>query len=60
MFFGFWHLSHTLMVKKGFEGLDIIFSMYGTPSTSFVKIWAPFPRKCSVLSEYSQQLHLLY
>ena len=44
------------MAKKGSEGLDIIFSMYGTPSRSFIKIWAPLTQKCSVLSEYSQEL----
>ena len=45
------------MTKKGSEGLDIIFSMYGTPSRSFVKIWAPLPQKCSVLSEYSHKMN---
>ena len=32
--------------------------MYGTPSKSFVKIRAPLPQKCSVLSEYSQLTRL--
>ena len=48
------------MTKNGLEGLDIIFSMYGTTSKNFGKIWAPLPQMCSVLSEYSQQLVPLF
>ena len=47
------------MTKKGSEGLDTIFFMYGPPSRSFVKIWGPLPQKCSVLSEYSPMLNRL-
>ena len=41
------------MTREGSGWLDINFSMSEPTPRSFVKIWAPLPQKCSVLSEYS-------
>ena len=52
-FLVFWHFWYTLMTREGSGWLDINFSMSEPTPRSFVKIWAPLPQKCSVLSEYS-------
>ena len=49
----FWYFWYTLMTIEGSGWLDINFSMPEPTPRTFVKIWAPLPQKCSVLSEYS-------